>query len=112
MKLNVSGNINHYYVQTLCMIFFPGEKFSEDANAESDGVSVPEISLNLEERDDGGVNVFAQLSFDEKYASCEKIYPKRDDITFDRLKKMAVGDAILSVCGEVIGYRPSWSKTF
>ena len=107
MKLNVSGNINQYYVQTLCMIFFPGEKFSEDQGAETDGEAVPELSLTLEENDDG-VRVFAELSLDEKFSSCEKIYPVRDDITQDRLKKIAVGDAILSVCGEVIGYRPSW----
>ena len=107
MKLNVSGNVNQYYVQTLCMIFFPGEKFSQDQGAETDGEAVPELSLTLEENDDG-VRVFAELSLDEKFSSCEKIYPVRDDITQDRLKKIAVGDAILSVCGEVIGYRPSW----
>ena len=107
MKLNVSGNVNQYYVQTLCMIFFPGEKFSEDQGAETDGEAVPELSLTLEENDDG-VMVFAELSLDEKFSSCEKIYPVRDDITQDRLKKIAVGDAIRSVCGEVIGYRPSW----
>lgn len=107
MKLNVSGNINQYYVQTLCMIFFPGEKFSEEHNAESDCEAIPEMSLTLEENDDG-VKVVAELSLDEKFSSCEKIYPRRDDITPDRLKKIAVGDAILSVCGEVIGYRPSW----
>lgn len=107
MKLNVSGNINQYYVQTLCMIFFPGEKFSEDQGAQTDGEAVPELSLTLEENEDG-VKVFAELSLDEKFSSCEKIYPRRDDITPDRLKKIAVGDAILSVCGEVIGYRPSW----
>ncbi len=107
MKLKVSGNINQYYVQTLCMIFFPGEKFSDDIDTESDGNAIPELSLTLEEKDDG-VTVHAELSLDEKYASCDKIYPNRDDITHDRLKKIAVGDAILSVCGEVIGYRPSW----
>ena len=107
MKLNVSGNVNQYYVQTLCMIFFPGEKFSEDQGAQTDGEAVPELSLTLEENDEG-VKVFAELSLDEKFSSCEKIYPVRDDITQDRLKKIAVGDAILSVCGEVIGYRPSW----
>ena len=107
MKLNVSGNINQYYVQTLCMIFFPGEKFSEDQGAQTDGEAIPELSLTLEENDEG-VKVFAELSLDEKFSSCEKIYPVRDDISSDRLKKIAVGDAILSVCGEVIGYRPSW----
>ena len=30
MKLTVIGDINAFYVQTLCMIFFPGEKFVED----------------------------------------------------------------------------------
>lgn len=107
MKLNVSGNINQYYVQTLCMIFFPGEHFSDDAQLDSDGSAIPELSLTLEEGEEG-VKVFCELSLDEKYSSCEKIYPPRDDITRDRLKKIAVGDAILSVCGEVIGYRPSW----
>ncbi len=109
MKLNVSGNINQYYVQTLCMIFFPGERFSEkDAEiAENSGVAVPELSLKLEETETG-VKVFAELTLEKKYASCEKIYANREDITHDRLKKIAVGDAILSVCGEVVSYRPSW----
>ena len=30
MKLFVNGDINKYYAQTLCMIFFPGAKFSEE----------------------------------------------------------------------------------
>ncbi len=108
MKLNVSGNINQYYVQTLCMIFFPGERFSaEEQSEDAEGLAVPELSLTLEESEDG-VKVFAELTLDEKYASSEKIYQNREDITRDRLKKIAVGDAILSVCGEVIGYRPSW----
>ena len=106
MKLNISGNINSYYVQTLCMIFFPGEKFSDKAEEDPE-VATPELTLSLEEREDG-VTVRAELSLDEKYANCEKIYPIRDDITYDRLKKIAVGDSVLSVCSEVIGYRPSW----
>ena len=105
MKLNISGNINAYYVQTLCMIFFPGEKFSD--KAEDPDVASPELSLTLEENEDG-VITRAELSLEEKYASCEKVYPIRTDITYDRLKKIAVGDAVLSVCSEVIGYRPSW----
>ena len=33
MKLIIDGQANVYYVQTLCMIFYPGEKFSEDNEA-------------------------------------------------------------------------------
>ena len=106
MRLNISGNINSYYVQTLCMIFFPGEKFSDVAEVDPE-VATPELSLALEENE-SGVVVRAELTLEEKYASCEKIYPTRDDVTYDRLKKIAVGDAVLSVCSEVIGYRPSW----
>ena len=88
------------------MIFFPGEKFSENAEEDPD-IATPELSLSLEEND-SGVVVRAELSLDGKFSSCEKIYTIRDDVTYDRLKKIAVGDAVLAVCGEVIGYRPSW----
>ena len=30
MKIRIDGKINHYYVQTLCMMLFPGVRFSED----------------------------------------------------------------------------------
>ena len=30
MRLYIDGSVNKYYIQTLCMIFFPGSKFSED----------------------------------------------------------------------------------
>ena len=30
MRLYIDGPVNKYYIQTLCMIFFPGSKFSDD----------------------------------------------------------------------------------
>ncbi|MCQ2771303.1 MAG: hypothetical protein MJ236_05840, partial [Clostridia bacterium] len=30
MILNIKGDINEYYVQTLCLLFFPVSKFSHD----------------------------------------------------------------------------------
>ena len=30
MRLYIEGPVNKYYVQTLCMIFFPGAKFSDE----------------------------------------------------------------------------------
>ena len=29
MRLYIEGPVNKYYIQTLCMIFFPGGKFGE-----------------------------------------------------------------------------------
>ena len=106
MKLNIVGNINTYYVQTLCMIFFPGEKFGEKSEGDPE-VASPEMSLCLEELE-SGVKVSATLKLEEKQASCVKEYSVREDITYDRLKKITVGDAVLTVCSEITGYKPSW----
>ena len=97
MKLNVSGNINQYYVQTLCMIFFPGERFSDEVKSDAEESAIPELSLTLNEGDDG-VKVFCELSLDEKYASCEKIYPPREYRIADR-------DLFESVARDILSWR-------
>ncbi len=104
MKLNIQGQVNVYYVQTLCMIFYPGEKFSEDQEVTPD---TPVLDLCVKESQEG-YTVDATLTQGNKSASTQKNYAWRDDIDKDRLLKLALGDALLVVCGEVCGYRPSW----
>ena len=36
MRLYIEGPVNKYYVQTLCMIFFPGTKFSDEEQVSDD----------------------------------------------------------------------------
>ena len=104
MKLIIEGQVNVYYVQTLCMIFYPGEKFSEEQEVTP---TTPIMQIKAEQNADGYV-VNATLSQGDKTATTQKIYAWRDDIDQDRLLKLALGDAVLAVCGEVCGYRPSW----
>ncbi len=104
MKLNIEGQVNVYYVQTLCMIFYPGEKFSEDQEITPD---TPVLDLKVTE-DADGYAVNATLTQGNKCESAQRNYSWRDDIDKDRLLKLALGDVILAVCGEVCGYRPSW----
>ena len=104
MILNIEGQVNVYYVQTLCMIFYPGEKFSEDQEITPE---TPMLNLKVQENDEGYI-VNATLTQGEKCADAQKNYAWRNDIDKDRLLKLALGDAILAVCGEVCGYRPSW----
>lgn len=104
MKLNIQGKVNVYYVQTLCMIFYPGEKFSEDQEITP---STPVLDLNVQETAEGYV-VDATLMQGNKRANVQKNYAWRNDIDKDRLLKLALGDALLAVGGEVCGYRPSW----
>ncbi len=104
MKLIIDGQVNVYYVQTLCMIFFPGEKFSEDC-----GITPSTPVMHLKVRaDEVGYSVDAHLALGEAQAIAHRDYAFRDDVTRDKLLKLALGDAILAVCGEVCGYRPSW----
>ena len=44
MRLKINGGISEYYVQTLCLLFFPGSKFSSKAEKEADEPSA-EITL-------------------------------------------------------------------
>ena len=104
MKLMIEGQVNIYYVQTLCMIFFPGEKFSNDQPADD---QTPVLSLKVS-ADETGCDVDATLVLGHKQASAQRRYDARTDIDSDRLMKLALGDVILAVCGEVCGYRPSW----
>lgn len=104
MKLIIDGHVNVYYVQTLCMIFFPGEKFSEDQPITPE-TPVMEISVASDEI---GYTVDAKLRLGSKQAQATRKYAYREDVDKDKLLKFALGDAILAVGGEVCGYRPSW----
>ena len=48
MKVYIDGDINRYFVQTLCMIFFPGEKFSD---TEEETEDTPVVRLVVAPRD-------------------------------------------------------------
>ena len=37
MLLKINGKLNKYYLQTLCMLFYPGAKFGEDECDNNDG---------------------------------------------------------------------------
>ncbi len=104
MKLILDGNINAYYIQTLCMIFFPGAKFGA---AEQENPNAPELYLRMTENENG-VEAYVHITVDGKSASAERFYA--DTTEFDRAKtaKMACGAAVIAACGEVMGYRPSW----
>ena len=102
MKLYVTGNVNEYYVQTLCMIFFPGEKFSGE---EEPGAPVMWMDVTEDENE---VTAAARLCYRGKETRATKIYTFDEENTKDRTRKIAVGHAVLSSAGEMMHYRPSW----
>ncbi len=105
MKLYIDGPVNKYYVQTLCMIYYPGSKFSDDEPVDE---NTPEMWVTVRKSPETGVDVKAKLSFRGKVAETERHYDYSENYTHERLEKIAVGDAITSVCSEVMSYRSSW----
>ncbi len=104
MKLKINGNINQYYVQTLCMIFFPGAKFGA---AEQEDENAPELILSLQEKDDG-LEADVTVTVQGKSERAVKFEAYSDRYTKEKTAKMVCGAAVISACGSLLGYRPSW----
>ena len=104
MKLNLEGNINVYYVQTLCMIFFPGEKFGA---SEQDNPDAPTLSLRLTQTDEG-MTADVTVTAKQKTAQATRTLAFSEHYDHDKTAKMVCGAAIVAACGELKGYRPSW----
>ena len=103
MQINVNGEINKYYVQTLCMIFYPGAKFSD--SAEDDGT--PTLEVTVKDVEDG-VEATAVATLGDMVHSVTKISENNEYRTHERTVKIAVGAAIVSALGEMVSYKPSW----
>ena len=104
MKLLLNGNINVYYIQTLCMIFFPGEKFGQQ-ETEDPNAQVLRLSLRQTEE---GMEAAVDVSYLGKSISAVRVCPMTPHHDADKTAKLACGAAVIAACGELMGYRPSW----
>ena len=104
MRLILDGDINIYYIQTLCMIFFPGAKFGA---AEQDDPNAPELQLTLK-RQENGMGAVATVTVDGKSETAEKFWEFSEHHTEEKTAKLVCGAAVISACGTLLGYRPSW----
>ena len=72
MILTIDGDINRDYVQTLCMVYFPGATFSE---SEQPGSDVPEVNVTLR-RDEAESRATATIRIGDKQVSAEGYGPR------------------------------------
>ena len=104
MKLYVDGDINRYYVQTLCMIFFPGAKFPEDEEITE---NTPILNLVLSCDGEKAIAT-ARFKLGEKETEATKESVFCEQVTEERTKKLAVGAAVIAAGSELMKYKPSW----
>ena len=102
MRLNLYGKINTLYVQSLCMMFFRGEKFPINEENPNGELTVKTV----EEKE--GIRCFAELTYNDITIKSQH-FEKFDDFdTYDRTSKTCVGHAVFAACTKLTGYTPPW----
>ncbi len=104
MNIKLESPINKYYVQTLGMIFFPGEHFGE---SEEQNENAPSLFVKTT-RTETGILAYAQISCDGKTCRSEYLSEFNSVRTEERTLKLAVGGAVINAAAELKGYRPAW----
>ena len=108
MILRINGNISRYYVETLCMVFFPGATFGEK---EEPGVGVPEVNVNTYSDINGAQTAFVSIKLNDRV--CEATATVSPEEKKSRMKnelRAGVSALIMLVYAllfDVIGYFPS-----
>ena len=106
MILTVKGEISHYYVQTLCLLFFPGSKFGQD---ELPSPENPEAHVSFWTEGD---DFIAEATLSLRGNTCRgEGRIRRGDLaggSDERLSKVAVGRAVFAAGKALLGYTPPW----
>ena len=106
MILHIDGNINRYYVQTLCMVFFPGATFGEN---ETPAEGVPEVSVSVFNESSGNsVTAFAQIKLNDKVSEASETISKEQEINIATYESVAVGRALFAAGKSLLGHIPPW----
>ncbi|MBP3437081.1 MAG: coproporphyrinogen dehydrogenase HemZ [Clostridia bacterium] len=105
MILRIRGTDMQYYVQTLCLIFFPGAHFSE---SEKPGPEVPEIEVSVQKNEETYM-VYTSMKLGAKFVEATgSAIPTEDIKNPKRLEKIAIGRAIFSAGKALLGYTNAW----
>lgn len=105
MILKIDGNINRYYVQTLCMVFFPGSTFGENEEPR-DGV--PEISVSVYPDGDIAETAYVLIKLNDRVSEATETVLYSENITIATHAAIAVGRALFAAGKQLLGHIPPW----
>ena len=105
MILNIDGYINKYYVQTLCMVFFPGASFGENEKPAKD---VPEVYVKVYDREEGFCTAYVSMRLNDRLCECEETVSRSEEIYVADHESIAVGRALFAAGKEMLGHIPPW----
>ena len=102
MRLILDGDISKTYVQSLCMMFFPGEKFPQNEENPKG-----EISVKINEKDDG-IECLCFLQYEGLEAKGQSFQPFSDFDSHKRTIKTAVGLSVYAAGKKITGKDFGW----
>lgn len=102
VRLILNGNINRTYVQTLCMMFFHGEKFPENEIAPS-----KILTVNIWDTEEG-INCECELTAFQQTVKSSSFAPFNSDEKYERTSKTAVGKAVFEAGVKLTGHKIPW----
>lgn len=106
MILHIDGNINRYYVQTLCMVFFPGATFGENEVA---GDGIPEVNVSVYNEPFGNaVTAYARIKLNDKISEASETISNQEEINIATFESVAVGRALFAAGKALLGRIPPW----
>ncbi len=106
MILKINGDINKYYVQTLCMVFFPGSKFGEN---EQPGEGIPEVTVDVyRDEENTSVTAYVSIKLNDKLCDATESVSLDEEINFATHEAIAVGRALFAAGKELLGHTPPW----
>jgi len=106
MILNIEGDINRYYVQTLCMVFFPGATFAEN-ETRKDGV--PEVNVSVEyDKENDTETAYVSIRLNDKVSEATETISRNVEISIATHASIAVGRALFAAGKSLLGHIPPW----
>ena len=104
MILNINGDVNRYFVQTLCMVYFPGSTFGEKEER-TEGTPVVDVCV-YKEGDCATARV--KIVLNDKCCECTESVSLDEEVTVATHEALAVGRALFAAGKDLLGYTPPW----
>ena len=102
MKVIINGDVSIFYIETLCLLFYPGSKFSDK---EADGYTV---TVNVEE-ETSEIRASVIINNSKDTYSGEFNLDSTGNLSRPSMaKKIAVGKAFLEAGKKALGIVPPW----
>lgn len=105
MKITINGDIAEFYIQTLCLMFFPGSKFSKSGEHLP---GEPEVTVTSTH---SGVSWQALVELKTPFGTFTGKHVTYDETLLSRpsmAEKITVGKAFLEAGEKAFSFRPPW----